>query len=110
VSAGDFDPATDRYLNPAAFSQPAPFTFGTGGRIEPNLRSFAFYNEDLAIIKRTSITESMNVEFRSEFFNILNRVVFGAPSSDFNDPTSFGRVFGPGNNPRQIQFGLKFNF
>jgi hypothetical protein len=110
VSAGSFDPARDVYLNVDAFSQPAPFTLGSGARVEPNLRNFAQLNEDLTVLKRTYITEVMNIEFRAEFFNIFNRVVFGAPSSNLNDRTNYGRVFGVANTPRQIQFGLRLNF
>ena len=114
VSAGSFDPriGTDRgdsYLNPAAFARPAPFTFGTGAPREPDLRNFAFFNEDFAISKRTYIGETMNLEFRTEFFNLFNRVRFGNPNTSSTSLT-FGRVFGQGNRPRTIQFGLKFNF
>ena len=82
--SGSFDPAVDSYLNPAAWSQPAPYTFGTASVTEPNLRSFAIHNQDFSIIKRTYIKERMNVEFRAEFFNIFNQVTFGAPSTNLN--------------------------
>ncbi|PYV92227.1 MAG: hypothetical protein DMG05_05275 [Acidobacteria bacterium] len=113
ASGGQFDPARDSYLNIAAFDQPLPFTFGNVSPYEPNVRGFGFLNEDLGIIKRTyvpKISEAFNVEFRAEFFNIFNRTVFGAPDSDVNDPTSFGKVGGQANTPRNIQFGLKINF
>jgi len=115
VSVGDFKPGgTDvggtPYLNIDAWSQPAPFTLGNGSRTEPNLRGFPSYNEDFSLIKRTYINESVNVEFRAEFFNIFNRVIFGNPGTDTNDPINFGRSFGQANTPRIIQFGLKFNF
>ncbi len=110
VSAGSFDPGQgDLYLNSAAFVQPAPFTFGTGGPREPNLRNFALFNEDLALSKRTYIGETMNVELRAEFFNLLNRVRFGNPNTN-STSGGFGLVGGQGNSPRTIQFGLKFNF
>ncbi len=110
VSPGEFDPAKDRYLNIGAFSQPAPFTFGTVGRIEANLKGFSLWNEDLSIIKRINVTESSTFEFRAEFFNLFNRVVFGEIRNDINDPTRFGQVFNTKNQPRVIQFGLKFIF
>ena len=110
VSAGSFDPGRgDRYLNPAGWVQPAPFTFGTGAPREPNLRNFAFFNEDFSIIKRTYIGETMNVEFRTEFFNLFNRVRFGNPNTN-STSGGFGLIGGQGNQPRQIQFALKFNF
>jgi Carboxypeptidase regulatory-like domain len=115
VSVGSFKPGGAAaggtpYLNINAWSQPAPFTLGTGPRIEPNLRGFPSFNEDFSIIKRTYIRETMNVEFRAEFFNIFNRVIFGNPNTNTNDPINFGRSFSQANVPRNIQFALKFNF
>jgi hypothetical protein len=108
--SGSFDPAIDKYLNPAAWSQPAPYTFGTASATEPNLRGFPFHNQDFSVIKRTYIKERMNVEFRAEFFNIFNQVVFGSPSTSLNSLSTFGMVFGQANTPRNIQFALKMNF
>jgi hypothetical protein len=110
AAQGDFDPAKDKYLDINAFAQPAPFTFGTLGRYDPNARGFAFFNEDFALLKRTHINETHNVEFRVEFFNAFNRVVFANPSASINSPQAFGRVTGQANVPRIIQFGLKYVF
>lgn len=113
VSPGEFDPARDLYLNIAAFRQPAPFTFGDVGRVEPDLRGFSLWNEDVAIIKRTfipSISERFNVEFRAEFFNIFNRTVFSDPARNINSLPSFGKVSGQRNEPRNLQFMLSINF
>jgi hypothetical protein len=98
------------YLNINAWSQPDPYTLGTGPRMEPNLRGFPSYNEDFSVIKRTYIKESMNIEFRAEFFNLFNRVVFADPSTNTLDPLSFGLSFSQANIPRHIQFAMKFNF
>jgi hypothetical protein len=101
------------YLNVNAFSQPPPFTIGNVSRLEPSLRGFPSLNEDVSAIKRTyvpRISEVFNVEFRAEFFNIFNRTVFGTPSTDFNNPPSFGAVGSQSNTPRTIQFSLKVNF
>jgi Carboxypeptidase regulatory-like domain/TonB dependent receptor len=113
VSPGEFDPARDLYLNIAAFRQPAPFTFGDVSRVEPDLRGFSLWNEDVAIIKRTfipSISEQFNVEFRAEFFNIFNRTVFDDPAADINNQPAFGKVSGQRNEPRNLQFMLSINF
>ena len=105
-----FDPAVDSYLNPAAFAQPALYTFGTASVTEPNLRSFPIYNENFSLIKRSYIKEKINLEFRAEFFNLFNRVTFAAPSTNFDALNTFGFVFGQANTPGNIQFGLKVNF
>jgi len=107
---GPADQGGSPYLNINAWSQPAPYTLGTGPRSEPNLRGFPVYNEDFSIIKRTYIRESMNIEFRAEFFNLFNRVIFSDPGTNTQDPLSFGLSFGQANVPRRIQFGMKFNF
>ena len=68
----DADEPGDQYLNPKAFAVPAPLTFGNAPRIT-GIRGFAGLNENLGIMKRTYITETVNVEFRFEMFNAFNR-------------------------------------
>src|SRR5262249_3005069 len=82
----NFDPARDRYLNVNAFSPPAPFTIGNAPAVLPNARDFAVFNEDFSILKRTTITEKRNLEFRAEMFNILNRTRFSTPNSQLDNP------------------------
>jgi len=82
---------------------------------------------DFSVIKRFNIGESKNIEFRAEFFNLFNHVNFAKPisnlnaipSSDFDPNTGqiisgkagdFGRIISTSNNPRIIQFVLKFNY
>ncbi len=69
-------------LNPAAFSTPAPGTFGNVPRNflrGPNFRQF-----DLILNKRFRISETANVEFRTEIFNVFNRTNFDFPGSRLN--------------------------
>jgi hypothetical protein len=105
----NFDPNRDLYINPAAFAVPAPLTFGTAARAYTDLRTFAYYNESLGVIKRTTIAERFTLTFRAEFFNVLNRVVFAPPAANRTN-SDFGRVSGQGNTPRQGQLALKFEF
>jgi hypothetical protein len=107
--SGRFDPQTDVYLNRAAFSPSAPFTYGTVGPFLPSTRSFPYYNESVALSKRTAITEKMNIEFRADFFNLFNRTEYGGPDSNIND-TTYGVINSQANLPREIQLTLKFNF
>jgi Carboxypeptidase regulatory-like domain/TonB dependent receptor len=109
-SGGKFNPATEVYLNAAAFSQPGPFKLGNAPRYL-GVRGFGFYNENLTLLKRTRITERTNVEFRSEFFNLFNRTGYGGNiNTNFNDTAGFGVVSAQENQPRQIQVSLKFNW
>jgi hypothetical protein len=84
-------------------------------------------NVDFSLIKRFQIRESKNIEFRAEFFNLFNHVNLTNPISNLNalqssggsidpitgriiNPGDFGRIISTSNNPRIIQFAMKFNF
>jgi hypothetical protein len=112
-------------LNINAWTNPQianKYSFGNAPRTDGDIRRFPFYNEDISIIKRTQITERVNVEFRADFLNIFNRTVFGFDQggdqygnaiqgtvTDFGTG-SFGHVTSQSNFPREIQFGLKINY
>jgi hypothetical protein len=110
VSRGNFDPARDLYLDITAFSQPAPFTLGNAPPVLGNVRTFSLFNEDFSVLKDFQIYEAHRLQFRAEFFNIFNRVVFGGPSANLNAPATFGKIGGQSNSPRNIQLGLKYVF
>lgn len=122
------------FLNPAAFAIPKPGTFGNLPRNA--LKGPDFWQFDLIAAKRVFIAEGINVEFRSEFFNLLNRANFANPASTLSNAlgtapgqlqpgkpftqaaagATFGllrqtveRTVGLGTN-RQIQFALRVNF
>ena len=72
-------------------------------------------NFDFSVVKNTQITENSNLQFRAEFFNILNRANFGLP---FGIPLRTRGRINPAagiidetlTDARQIQLGLKFVF
>ena len=70
-------------INPAAFSIPLPGTFGDLPRNA--LRGPNFSQFDLVLNKRFPLTESTNLEFRTEIFNIFNFANFAVPSSTLNN-------------------------
>jgi len=84
--------------------------FGTLGR--NTFRGPAFYNYDFAFIKdtpfgrRKSGSELVNVQFRSEFFNLFNIVTMGLPANTL-EGAGFGIISKTAGNSRQIQFSLK---
>jgi hypothetical protein len=98
--------------------------FGNVGR--NLLRGPRQTNFDFSIFKRFPFGEAKAIEFRTEFFNLTNQVNFANPISDLNavaasggsldangrvvTPGSFGKIISASNNPRLIQFALKFNF
>ena len=65
-------------------------------------------NFDVTLMKRTRIGENKTIEFRSEFFNIFNHANFNNPNGNIGS-ANFGRVTTT-EEPRLIQFGLKFHF
>jgi len=70
----------------------------------------AISDSDIAIEKKTKISERFNTEFRAEFFNAWNHTQFINPDGDFSD---LGSTFGfvtKARDPRVIQFGLKILF
>jgi hypothetical protein len=66
-------------LNPAAFATPAPGTFGNLPRNA--LRGPNFSQFDLILNKRFRFSETINLEFRTEIFNVLNHTNFANPGS-----------------------------
>jgi hypothetical protein len=75
-------------LNPAAFSIPAPGTFGNLGRYAlhgPGMNQF-----DLTVHKAFSIAEKAKLEFRAEVYNLLNRANLANPSAVLNFPLGTG--------------------
>jgi hypothetical protein len=69
-------------LNPAAFTSPAPGTFGNVPR--NTLRGPDFRQFDLILNKRFRFSESRSLEFRTEIFNLFNRPNFDIPGSRLN--------------------------
>jgi hypothetical protein len=65
------------YINPAAFSMPAPGTYGNLGRNA--LRGPGISQLDLTLSKKFTIREAMNLEFRAECYNLLNSPVYQVP-------------------------------
>jgi hypothetical protein len=108
VSSSGFDPSRMRGLSAGAFSQPAPFTYGNGPAVT-GCRSFALLTENLGLMKKTSITEKTNLEFRFEAFDAFNRHQFSMPNGSFATP-AFGTVSGTSNGPRAALLAMRFNF
>ncbi len=129
------------FNNPAAFQQPCLLGFNgpvagstqgcaplsgagaLGGR-PGTVPGPGFHRFDLSFFKNFDFTERYRLQFRSEFFNILNHPNFNAPgfggngvvaignSLNFNSST-FGEIGSTRDapyDPRQIQFALKLYY
>lgn len=97
----------DRWFNPAAFSTPAAFTFGTVGRntvYGPGRQTL-----DLALQREFAMTETIKVQVRAEAFNALNHTNLGTPNRFVNTP-QFGTITEAATPGREIQFGVRLSF
>jgi hypothetical protein len=87
---------------------------GTGGA--GIIRGLMYWNVDMRLVKDIKIMERVGLQFQYVVTNVFNHPVFADPNASFFvqgiDPTSggFGVVNGQGNNPRQMQFGLRLTF
>jgi hypothetical protein len=125
-------------LNPKAFAQPcevgspgtparcvnASGAGALGGAQPSQIEGPGYHRFDLSLFKNFQLTERARLEFRSEFFNILNHPNFNYPgfggngvvavpnSTDFNKST-FGEIGSTRDAPydsREIQFAVKVYF
>ena len=95
------------FFNTACFVDPPPGMLGDAYRTPlygPN-----FVNFDASLFKTFTIRESDQLEFRTEVFNVLNHPQLANPGTTTDSP-GFGQITQIVNNPRLIQFALKFLF
>ncbi|HEX6496865.1 MAG TPA: TonB-dependent receptor plug domain-containing protein, partial [Acidobacteriaceae bacterium] len=133
--------------NPAAYQQPCQLGFNPDGSVSPQPGSPSgciplqgggalgggpsttygpgFHRLDFSLFKAIPISDRFRMEFRSEFFNILNHPNFNAPnfggngvtaignSANFTSTATFGQIGSTRDapyDPRQIQFALKLYY
>jgi hypothetical protein len=90
-----------------AYGEESSTGFGTarvGSERAPSFKDF-----DMAASKRFAITEGSNLEFRADFFNLLNTVSLGTPDNNASSST-FGKITSTNSTERQIQLALKYTF
>ena len=107
----------NQWFNPNAFIAPPSTSgfYGNLGRdtyIGPGLATW-----DFSVLKNTRIRESLNLQFRAEIFNLLNRANFNTPNLIvFTPPTAAnptglsgtaGAITSTSTTARQVQFALK---
>jgi hypothetical protein len=108
---GNVESRLNDWFDTTCFTQPPAFTFGDEARVDPVLRMQGINNFDFALFKTTNFGpgERLGLQFRTEFFNLFNTPQFGPPGTTVGTP-QFGIVSSQVNNPRLIQFALKFLF
>jgi hypothetical protein len=98
-----------QYFNSACFTH-AVGHLGNASRVP--VFGPDFVNTDFSVIKQFALPwENTGLQFRAEFFNLFNHAQFAYAQlfTDLNAP-GFGSSNATVNNPRVIQFGLKFTF
>jgi hypothetical protein len=106
----------EQYFDPLVFAKPETGTLGNLAR--GSLIGPGFASVDATFKKRFAFGEARMLEFRSEFFNVLNRANFRVPEEEARTvvnsagnlvPTA-GRLSSTTSTPRQIQFSLRYEF
>jgi hypothetical protein len=112
ATSGSLYSRIDGYLNPDAFTSAPPIGDGTdfGNCGVGILRAPAQRNIDLAVERTFPLREWGSLRFRSEFFNLTNTPNFAGPISNRTAGAAFGLITSTTNNPRIIQFALKYAF
>jgi len=110
----------NQWFNPNAFTPPAYGTFGNLGRgvySGPGLTEV-----DASVLKNMAISERVSLQFRAEFFNLMNHANYGSPNQTaftntgsaaapvYSINPTAGLITTLATTPRQIQFGLKLMF
>lgn len=104
----------NRYFNTAAFLPPLAGTYGNAPR--NFLQGPGLVETDLSLAKRLLLTERVNLQFRSEFFNIFNHTNLNNPnpvvftSAASGPSATAGVITSTTTSSRQIQFGLKMSW
>jgi len=105
------------YLDPNGFTSapeapngtsPSDTDFGNSG--VGLVRGPGQHNLDMALERTIPLFESNTLHFRTEFFNVTNTPNFANPNNTYSSGAAFGIITATSNNPRIIQFALKYQF
>jgi hypothetical protein len=102
-------------FNPASFQQPVDANGNALGIIGNSPRAVCcgpgINNIDFSLLKDIKLTERFKMEFRAEFFNLVNHTQFSKVDGNISDGDvtqggTFGKVL-RARDPRLIQFAMK---
>ena len=98
-------PGHNPWFNTAAFRTPADYSLGNTARYLSYLRSPGYTDWDASLQKDWKLHENLNLQFRSEFYNLPNHANFFTPDTGINDG-NYGRIT-QAFDARSIQFAAK---
>jgi hypothetical protein len=108
VHTGHFNPYTDLYLNPSAFTAPGPWTLGNTARTLDGTRGPIQATDLLSLQKQMQIHERLQVVLRADASNPFNIVRWNNPDTTLTDST-FGVISGSSEGRiMQLQLSIKF--
>jgi hypothetical protein len=109
-TSGSVSSRVNDYINLAAFSLPAPYTFGNSPREMATLRAPGLTDLDLSLFKNFTFKERFRLQFRGEAFNLMNHPFFSPPNATLGGATA--GVISTCNNAtaRDIQIAVKLLF
>jgi hypothetical protein len=100
-----------QWFNPAAFLAPPPNSGFYGNLRRDSLVGPGLSTWDQSFVKNTKLREQLNLQFRAEIFNLLNRTNFATPNLIVFTPSGVsgtaGAITSTSTSSRQVQFGLK---
>jgi hypothetical protein len=108
ANSGSFDPATNRYLNADAFSNPGAFQFGNTSRVLNWVRGPRIDSESLSLQKQIVITEQVKAVLRADATNPFNFVRWTNPNTSITD-ANYGRISNS-QSDRVIQLSASVTF
>ena len=103
------DPTTAEWFDTSCFMPPAQYTYGNSGR--DILSGPGLSNIDLTLMRNFHVgipSEAGRLQFRANFFSLLNHPHLGDPGTVFGNP-GFGIISSALGN-RQIEFALRWVF
>ena len=98
----------EEWFDTTAYGVAAPYTTGTGNRVEPNLRGPAYGNWDMGLDRTQQFPKGIGFQLRFEAFNIFNNRSLGPPDGGVTDGT-FGQITSSGQ-ARNLQMGARLSF
>jgi hypothetical protein len=98
---------TNNFVN--RINNPSLPQYRYGNNARNNLIGPPLVDVDFSVVKNFRFSERRGVEFRSEFFNMLNHPIFGQPGTTVGTQ-NFGVITATRVDSREIQFAIKLNY
>ncbi len=96
------------FFNTAAFTAPAPYTFGNSS-YNP-LFGPRYQEWDMSLAKNTAFSDHFTLQLRADAFNVFNHPNFATPNATQSNSSNFGQITNTTGEPRTMALGAKLLF